>query len=65
MKFEEILPSFRSGKIIKIKKHNWCLISGWDKNLQSKSVYISTNEYVQAWNPQDWQLNSDDWEIVE
>lgn len=64
MNFSEAVLHLAAGEIIKIKGENWCLVMKEDKNLQCQSVYISTNGYAQAWNPQGWQLKSNDWIVI-
>lgn len=64
MRFEEALKHLLDGKLIKIKDEEFSLIMLWDKNLQTRSVYISANQYSQAWCPQARQLESNDWEVL-
>jgi hypothetical protein len=65
VKFADILPFLLQKKIIQIEGEKWCLVLAEDKNLGTECIYISTNEYAQAWNPQKWQLESDKWIVVE
>lgn len=64
MKFEEALKHLLQGRLIQIEGCKWCLVINSDKNLEVECIYISTNDYAQAWNPQAWQLRNENWKLI-
>jgi hypothetical protein len=64
MRFEEILPMLIDGNCVQIEGCKWCLVMVADDNLGVACIYISTNDFCQAWNPQAWQLTTDKWMVV-
>ncbi len=68
MKFEEAISHLirNENKLIGIKNGNdsFALAYHWDKNLEGKVIYVSTNTYGGHWIPVQWQLESNDWEIL-
>lgn len=64
MRFEDMLSFLKNGKLIRIKNHSWYLVRMWEKNIQNERIYIYMNSYMLPWNPEGWQLDSEDWEVI-